>query len=229
MHNIAIGVTHNFLQVGKDIVFTVGRDGKTYYDPIHGVTLHIPNDSLPLDIKEIKVTIKVGYTDLNLSDDMTTCSATVSIQCSPHVLFTKDVFLEVPHSVSLFNTSDLCFVKFKDDMCKTEVYNGMFPVDHPYGVIMTKSFSSYVIVKGKRFFYSQSLLRKSYLPRSYKRSFCKLQSKEYEGTKFKDQVDQSNLFWLGIRKIITGNENNIFSFMVAQYTPTGLYVSYQSS
>ena len=35
-----------------------------------------------------------------------------------------------------------------------------FPLCHPrYGVIicMTKSFSSYVIVKGKRYFYSQSL------------------------------------------------------------------------
>ena len=37
-------------------------------------TIHIPNDSLPLDIEEIKVIIKVGFIDRNFSDDMTTCS-----------------------------------------------------------------------------------------------------------------------------------------------------------
>ena len=214
--------------MGEDIVFTVGRDGKTYYDPIHGITLHIPNDSLPLDIEEIKVTIKVGFTDHNFSDDMTTCSATVSLQCSPRVLFTKDVFLEVPHSVLSLNTSDLYFVKVKDDTYKTEVYNGIFPLYHPYGVIMTKSFSSYVIVKGKRYFYSQSLLRKSYLSR-HKWNFCKLlsvkQSKQREVTKFKDQLNL-NLFWFGIKKISSNNDNtNTFSFMVTQYTPTGFHVS----
>ena len=218
--------------MGSDIVYTVGRDGKTYYDPVHGITLHIPNDSLPHGIEEIRVTIKVGFTDHNLSDDMTMCSATVSVQCSPHVLFTKDVFLEIPHSVSSLNTGDLCFVKFKDDTCETEFYNGIFPAYHPYGVIMTMSFSSYVIVKGRRFFYSQSLLlRKSHLPRSYKQSFCKLlstkQSKQSKVTQL-DQVDQSNLFWLGIRKFSTNNKNT-FSFMVAQYTPTGFYVSHQGS
>ena len=222
------GVTHNFLQVGNDTVLTVGRDGKTYYDPIHGITLHIPNDSLPLDIEEITVTIKVGFTDHNFSDGMITCSATVSLQCSPHVLFTKDVFLEVPHSVSSLNTSDLCFVKLKDDTCKTEVYNGIFPLYHPYGVIMTDSFSSYVIVKGKRFFYSRSLLRKSYLSR-HKWSFCKLlsvkQSKQHGVIKLKDQFNL-NLFWFGIKKISSNNgDTNTFSFMVTQYTPTGFYVS----
>ena len=216
--------------MGSDIVYTVGRDGKTYYDPVHGITLHIPNDSLPHGIEEIRVTIKVGFTDHNLSDDMTMCSATVSIQCSPHVLFTKDVFLEIPHSVSSLNTSDLCFVKFKDDTCETEVYNGIFPANHPYGVIMTTSFSSFVIVKGRRFFNSQSLLlRKSHLPRSYKQSFCKLlQSKQSKVTQL-DQVDQSNLFWLGIRKFSINNKNTTISFVVAQNTPTGFYVSHQSS
>ena len=223
-------VTHNFLQVGDDIVFTMGRDGKTYYDPIHGITLHIPNDSLPLDIEGIKVAIKVGFTDRNFSDDMTTCSTTVSLQCSPHVLFTKDVFLEVPHSASSLNTSDLCFVKFKGDTCETEVYNGIFPLYHPYGVIMTKSFSSYVIVKGKRYFYSRSLLRKSYLSR-HKWNFCKLlsvkQSKQREVTKFKDHLNLNlNLFWFSIKTIGSNYDDiNTFSFMVTQYTPTGFHVS----
>ena len=217
--------------MGSDIVYTVGRDGKTYYDPVHGITLHIPNDSLPHGIEEIRVNIKVGFTDHNLTDDMTMCSATVSVQCSPHVLFTKDVFLEIPHSVSSLNTSNLCFVKFKDESCETEFYSGIFPIYHPYGIIMTKSFSSFVIVKGKRFFYSQSLLRKSYLSR-HKISFCKLlstkQPKQHEVAN-RDQLN-TNLFWFGIKKTSSNNDDtNTFSFMVTQYTPTGFYVSYQVS
>ena len=227
------GATHNFIQVGSDTVFTVGRDRKTHYDPVHGITLHIPSDSLPHGTEEIEITIKVGFTDHHLSADMIMCNATVALQCVSHeVLFTKDVFLEIPHSVSLEDTSDLCFVKFKNDACETdygEVYNGIFPIDHPYGVIMIKSLSSFVIVKGKRFLYSQSSLRKSHLPQ-IKKCYCKLlsmeQSKEYEATMVKHQTVQSNLFWLGIKKISAIDNNNIFLFMVAQYTPTGFYVSY---
>ena len=216
------GPTHNFIQVGSDIVFDVGRDGKTCYDPVHGITLHVPNDSLPPSTEGIKITIKVGFTDHDLGSDMVMCSAVVAIQCVPPITFTKDVFLEVPHSVSSADASDLCFVKFQDETGYAgEIYNGIFPTDYPYGVIMINSFSSYVIVKGKRYFYSQSSLRKRHLPQ-YKRH---LQSRNWHRiTKF----DQSNLicFWLGITKISTNNENNnTFSFMVAQYTPTGFNVS----
>ena len=52
------------------------------------------------------------------------------------------------------------------------------------------------------------------------------QSKKYEATMVKNQAVQSNLFWLGIKKISATDNNNIFLFMVAQYTPTGFYVSY---
>ena len=217
------------IQVGTDIVFTVGKDGKTCYDPVHGITLHVPNDSLPRSTEEIKITIKVGFTDFDIGSDMVICSATVALQCVPSVTFTKDVFLEIPHSASSAGTGDLCFIMFKDETDYGEVYNGIFPIDHPYGVIMTKSFSSFVIVKGKRFFNSQSFLRKTYLPQ-HKRHFCKLQSRNWHRiAKFKNHVDQSNLtlFWLGVNKISTNNEdNNTLSFVVAQYTPTGFNVRY---
>ena len=213
--------------MGADIIFDVGRDGRTCYDPVHGITLHFPDDSLPCGTEEIKITVKVGFIDHDLGrSDMVISSATVSLQCVPSVTFTKDVFLEIPHSAPSADTSDLCFVKFKDATDCGEVYNGIFPIDHPYGVIMTNHFSSFVIVKGKRHFYSKSSLRKT-LPHQ-RRHFCKLQSRNWHRhKKFRNHVDQSNsnLFWLGITKISTNNENdNTFSFMVTQYTPTGFYV-----
>ena len=223
------GVIDNLIQVGADTVFNVGRDGKTCYDPVHGITLHVPYDSLPGDTEEIKIIIKVGFTDRDLGSDMVMCSATVSLQCVPPVvMFTKDVFLEVPHSASSADTSDLCFVKFKEKTDFGEIYNGIFPMDHPYGVIMTNSFSSFVVVKGRKFFYSQSSLRRVHLPLRERR-FCKLQSKNcHRLAKLRNHVDQSNsnLFWLGVKKISTNNENNnTFSFLVAQCTPTGFNVS----
>ena len=198
------GSTHDFMQVGNDIVFTVGRDGKTCYNPVHGITLHIPDNSLPDGIEQIKITIKVGFSDHDLGSDMVICSATVALQCVPQVVFIKDVFLEIPYSASLLDTSNLCFIKFKDDNHQAEVYNGIFPIDHPYGVIMINSFSSFVIVKGKKLFYSQAYLRKSHLPQHDKRQFCKPlsreQSKQYGIAKFKGCADQSNsnLVWFGL-------------------------------
>ena len=213
--------------MGDDIIFTVGRDGKTFYDPVHGITVHIPSDSLPYGIEQVKVTVKVGFTDHDFSAvDMVVCSATIVIYCVPQVLFTKDVFLEIPHSSS--DTNDLSFVKFKDcDVSITgygEVYTGIFPMDHPYGVIMTKSFSSYVIVKGRRYFYSQSSLRKTRLPQHKGSFFSRRQLRKY----FKDHVESnSSLFWFGIKKTSADNENkNNFLFLIAQYTPTGFYVSH---
>ena len=206
----------------------MGRDGKTSYDPVHGITLHVPDNSLPHGTEEIKIIVKVGFIDHDLGrSDMVISSATVALQCVPSVTFTKDVFLEIPHSASSTDTSDLCFVKFKDETDCGEVYNGIFPMNHPYGVIMINCFSSFVIVKGKRLFYSKSSLRQT-LPQQ-KRHFCKLQSRISHGhKKSKNYVDQSNsnLFWLGITKVSSNNEDdNTFSFVVAQYTPTGFYVS----
>ena len=209
---------------------TVGRDVNTYYDPVHGITLHVPEDSLPQHVEKVEVTIKVGFTEHQLDSDMIMCSATVALQSVPQVLFTKDVFLEIPHSFSSTDTSDLWFVKFKADMDDTvygEMHRGIFPPEHPYGVIMTNSFSSYMIVNGKRYFRP---LKKTHLCQS-KRLFCKLlQSKHLKKIKGKDYeefVDKSysNSFWFGVTKFSSDNENYKFLISVSQYTPTGFQVS----
>jgi len=231
MH-VAIGPKHSFAQIGGERVITIGRDANAYYDPVHGITLHIPEDSLPQHVERVEVTIKVGFTEHQLDSDMIMCSATVALQCVPQVMFTKDVFLEIPHSFSSSDTSDLWFVKFNNDMGGSvygEMHRGIFPPEYPYGVVMTNSFSSYMIVNGKRYFLPQ---QKTHLCRS-KRLFCKLVQKKnlrkHEGRYHKELVDKSNLnsFWFGVTKFCSDNEDYKFHFFVSQYTPTGFQVSLQ--
>ena len=208
-------------------VITVGRDVNTYYDPVHGITLHVPPNSLPQHVEKVEVTIKVGFTEHQLDSEMIICSATVALQCVPQVLFTKDVFLEIPHSFSSTDTSDLWFVKFKDGMGYGEIHRGVFPPEHPYGVIMVKSFSSYAIVKGRRYFRCGLSPWKMHIHWSKRRTFCKLKQKEivYKHD-YGGQVHHpcSNLFWLCIGK--TSETDNNFLFAISQYTPTGLQVSH---
>ena len=219
---------HNFIQIGDKSLITIGRDVCTYYDPVHGITLHVPEDSLPQHVEKVEVTIKVGFTEHQLDSDMIICSATVALHCAPQVLFTKDVFLEIPHSFSSTDTSDLWFVKFKDDVEETgygEIHKGIFPPEHPYGVIMTNSFSSYLIVNGRRYF---RCLKKTRLCQS-KRLFCKLlQSKRQRKHLGRELMDKSysNSFWFGVSKVTSSdNETYRYQFHISQYTPTGFQVS----
>ena len=228
-------IQYNFVQIGDDIDFTVGRDGKTHHDSVHGITLHIPSDSLPCNVEQIRVTVRVGFSYHELGADMTMCSATVAIKCSPHVLFTKDVFLEVPHSASSADTSDLCFVKFSDDVCETntvysEVYNGTFPVDYPYGVIATRSFSSYVIVRGKRYLYHSSMkkTRMQWSKRKWMHTLSKRNKIVSHVGSYSDghlSKPSSSSYWLCVSKMSMGNEIEKFLCAVSQCTPTGFRVS----
>ena len=234
-----VTVTHSFTQIGDDGVMTVGRDVNTYYDPVHGITLHVPEDSLPQHVEKVEVTIKVGFTEHQLDSDMIMCSATVALQSVPQVLFTKDVFLEIPHSFSSTDTSDLWFVKFKDDTDETdygEIHRGIFPPEHPYGVILTRSFSSYVIVKGRRYFRCELSPSKIPFRSINRRTFCKLKQKEivykYGRLEYDGHTHQpsSNSFWFCVGKTSTNNEtDNKFLFAVAQYTPTGFRVSFSQA
>ena len=226
------GKTHYDPVHDDDSNFTVGRDGKTHYDPVHGITLHIPSDSLPCDVEQIRVTIKVGFSYHELSTDMTMCSATVSIKCLPCVLFTKDVFLEVPHCASSADASDLCFVKFSDDASGTvcgEVYSGIFPVDYPYGVITTRSFSSYVIVRGKRYFYHS--LKKTRMQWSKRKWIHTLSKRNKIVSHISSYTDgqlgkpSSSSFWLCVSKMSMSSEIEKFLCVVSQCTPTGFRVS----
>ena len=218
------------MQIGKDNIFTVGGDGKTHYDSVHGVTLHFPSNSLPSGVEQATVTVKVGFSYHNLSANMVTCSATVTLQCAPQVVFTKDVFLKIPHSSSSASSNDLCFVKFKDDTDYGEVYNGIFPEDYPYGVVTMRSFSSYVIVRGKRCL-NHSTLKRTRLQWSKRKWVHAMNKKRKVISHISSYSDgclckpSSTSFWLCVSKISVSSEIKKFLCVVSQCTPTGFQVS----
>ena len=221
---------YSFAQIGKDNVFTVGRGGKTHHDSDQGIILHFPSNSLPSDVEQTTVTVKVGFSHHNLSPDMVICSATVALQCVPKVLFTKDVFLKVPHSASSADSNDLCFIKFEDDTDFGEVYNGVFPVDYPYGVITMRSFSSYVIVKGKRYL-NHSALKRTRFQWSKRKWVYTLNKKRKLVPHISSYSDghlckpSSTSFWLCVSKISVTKEMKKFLCVVSQCTPTGFQVN----
>ena len=216
------------MQIGEDNVFTVGRDGKTHHDSDHGLLLHFPSNSLPFDVYQTTVTVKVGFSYHNLGADMVICSATVALKCVPQVVFTKDVFLKVPHSASSANSSDLCFVKFKDNTDYGEVYNGVFPEDYPYGVVTMRSFSSYVIVKGKRYL-NHPVLNKTRLQWSKRKWVYALNKRRKLVPHISSYSDghlckpSSTSFWLCVSKI--SNEIEKYLCVVSKCTPTGFQVN----
>ena len=146
--------TFGFTQIGTDIVLCVERDGAVSYDPVHGSMVYVAENSLPDGVDEVTITRKHGFNACELHSSMQTCSVTVYFEIEPSIKFTKDVFIEIPHSFSSFDTQDLCFVKFGDDMDSTghgEIFLGLFPPEYPYGVIATRTFSSFKVSTKKQF------------------------------------------------------------------------------
>ena len=84
----------------------------SYYDPVYGITLHVPGDSLPQHVEKGDMTIKVGFNEHQLDSDTIICSATVALHLIPKYCSPRNLFLEISHSFSSMDTSDLRFVKF---------------------------------------------------------------------------------------------------------------------
>ena len=223
--------TCGFTQIGSEIVVSVGSEGAVSYDPVHGTTLYVAMDSLPDGIDEVTVSRKHGFNACKLDPSMQTCSATVYFKIEPAINFTKDVFIEIPHSFSSFDTQDLCFVKFNYDMDSTgsgEILPGLFPAEYPYGVITTRSFSSYKISTKKQF-QSNKIEKKSRIRKlkpQHLRSEAKI-TKSKESQLIKKQLSVSNAvdhsltpnaYWFSI---VESADKRIVFLSLSQFTPTG--------
>ena len=220
-----------FTQIGSEIVVSVGSEGAVSYDPVHGTTLYVAKDSLPDGIDEVTVSRRHGFNACKLDPSMQTCSATVYFEIEPIINFTKDVFIEIPHSFSSFDTQDLCFVKFNYDMDSTgsgEILQGLFPAEYPYGVITTRTFSSYKISTKKQF-QSNKLEKKSRVRKlrpQHLRSEAKI-TKSKESQLIKKQLSVSNAvdhsltpnaYWFSI---IESADKRLVFLSLSQFTPTG--------
>ena len=229
--------TCGFTQIGNGIVnIGVRREGAILYDSIHGSMLYVAEDSLPDGIDEVTITMKHGFNACKLDASMQTCSATVYFETKPTVIeFTKDVFIEIPHSFSSLDMQELCFVKFHDDMDATgsgEILLGLFPAEYPYGVIATRTFSSYKISTKKQF-ENNKLEKKSRVRKlrpEHLRSEAKItKSKELQLVKKESSVSHTvdhglipNAYWFSITESI--DKHTVF-LSTSQFTPTGYKVA----
>ncbi|XP_065887502.1 uncharacterized protein [Dysidea avara] len=222
-----------FMEIGNAQTFTVERDGASIYDPVHGTTLFIPNNSLPKGTSEIEITRRSGFDACKPHKSMQGCSATIWFECHPTIVFTKDVHIEIPHSFVSSDTSGLCFVKYDDDMDSTgygEILSGLFPPEYPYGVIAVRSFSAYRISTKKQL-QSKKLENKHRMSKPRRQSLrnkvkvVKPKHSELLEKEFASQepagMDGNHIpdsYWLGI--IETSDKRTIF-FSLSQCTPTG--------
>ena len=228
--------TCGFMEIGSAQTFTVGRDGVYIYDPVHGTTLFIPNNSLPKGTGEIEITRKSGFNACNPHKSMQGCSATIWFECHSPIVFTKDVHIEIPHSFVSSDTSELCFVKYNDDMDSTgygEILSGLFPPEYPYGVIAVRSFSAYRISTKKQLQPKklENKNRISKLQRQSLRNKVKVVKPKHSELLEKEFASQEpavmdgnhipDSYWLGI--IETSEKRTIF-FSLSQCTPTGQVV-----
>ena len=193
---------------------------------MHGSTLHVPEDSLPDGIDEVEVIRKHGFNACKLHPSMQICSATVYFEMKSSIQFTKDIFIEIPHSYSLIDTQDLCYIKYEHDMDSTgygEIQSeGLFPLGYPYGVIVTRTFSSYSISTKKQW-RSKAIERKTRL-RNIQSSKL-LKNKVKPQTNNKETTDQGivpNAYWLSLEE---SDDKHTISFSLSHCIPTGYKVT----
>ena len=231
--------TCGFTQIGTDIVLDVGRSGAVSYDPVHGSMICVVENSLPDGVDEVTITRKHGFNACELHSSMQTCSATVYFEIEPSIEFTKDVFIEIPHSFSSFDTQDLCFVKFGDDMDSTghgEIFSGLFPPEYPYGVIATRKFSSFK-VSTKKQFQSKKLekeIRVRKLKQQQLRSTAKIKKSKISNL-IKKEFSVSDTvvvhsvipdsYWFSITE---SPDKRMILFSLSQFTPTGQKVAFKA-
>ena len=231
--------TCGFTQIGNEVVLHVGRNGAVSYDSVHGSMIYVAENSLPDGVDEVIIARKHGFNACELHSSMQTCSATVYFEIEPSIEFTKDVFIEIPHSFSSVDTQDLCFVKFGHDMDSTgngEIYSGLFPPEYPYGVIATRTFSSFK-VSTKKQFQSKKLEKKVRI--------CKLELQRLRSATTIKKSEESNLikkelsvpdtvvahsvvpdsYWFSVTE---SSEKRTILLSLSQFTPTGQKVTFKA-
>ena len=219
--------TYNITQM-ESKAFTVGRDGAVNYDPVHGSSLHVAEDSLPDGIDEVTIIRRHGLNPCKLHSSMQLCSAIVYFETEPLIEFTKDVHIEIPHCFSSVNTQELCFVKYDHFMDYTgfgEIHlGGIFPADYPYGVISTKTFSAYSISTKKQW-RMKALGRKARVRKLQsqllhnKFKSLNINKKRQPSNHTHDGIP--NGYWLGVKE---STDKRTISFLLSQCTPTGYKV-----
>ena len=116
-----------------------------------GLSLHIPENSLPDNLQQCSIHIKATIMgDYQLPQDTHLISAVYWIECVPKCRFSEPLTLEIQHCAKPENTSKLCFVKstsidYREERVTFEEVAGNFLGRSSYGFTELDSFSKYGI------------------------------------------------------------------------------------
>ena len=125
----------------------------------YGLSLHIPENSLPDNLHQCSIHIKASIMgDYQLPQDTHLVSAVYWMECVPKCQFSEPLTLEVQHCAKPETISKLCFVKsnFKEAKAIFRAVDStfdqcVFPYNTSYGFIELNGFSGYgVAQKGSK-------------------------------------------------------------------------------
>ena len=118
-----------------------------------GLKLHVPEGSLPVDVKQCTINIKASLAgQYEFPEDSHLVSAVFWLRCEPSCKFTKLITLEIQHCARPENFSKLSFVRA---LCSQENLpytfrqqgGGCFTSSSSYGVLELKGFSGLAVVQ----------------------------------------------------------------------------------
>ena len=139
-----------------EIEFTVSTEGGSFHWEGYGLRLHVPKDSLPADVGECKIYIRVslsGQFQLPEETDLLSPVFWISAPCK----FAKSVMLEIQHCAFAEDEAVLSNLSFVSTKCSqrelpfkfTTMGGGVFTTNSTYGSIQLSHFSG-VGVTGRK-------------------------------------------------------------------------------
>ena len=131
----------------------VTNDPQTLFLKAYGLKLHIPEGSLPANVKQCTIKIQISLAgQYEFPENNHLVSAVYWLRCEPSSTFAKPISLEIQHCARQENISKLSFVRaFCSQGSLPYTFNqlsgGSFTSKSSYGVIELKSFSGVAAVQ----------------------------------------------------------------------------------
>lgn len=129
-----------------------------------GIRLTVPDEALPVDVRDVKLQVNVTLTGRynSIDENYEFATPVYWIEPIPPIKFVKPILVEIQHCVDMQtspSTSDLCFVVTKHPASSTNIHHsfdmlpdGQFTQHTCYGKIRLQSFSGLTIAvpKGRK-------------------------------------------------------------------------------
>ena len=149
--NLSIGYLRGVNVIAETSVL-VTNEAQTFNWKGYGLKLHIPPGTLPADLEECRLLMKVGLSgQFELPENTSLVSAVYWIDTEPRCKFSQHLTMEIQHCVKLTLTSKLSFVHARCSQ-KHLPYafeakdGGVFSTESAYGCVQLTHFSIWSVI-----------------------------------------------------------------------------------